>query len=494
MLKFENTFANLPSNFYSKVKPSIFPNPKLIVFNDSLSNLLKIDKNWIKSEAGINCFSGKNIIKSSIPLSMVYAGHQFGTWVPQLGDGRAILLGEIIDRNNMRWDVQLKGAGKTPFSRNGDGKATLGPVLREYLISEAMNALKIPTTRSLTAISTGEIIQREKELPGAIITRVAKSHIRVGTFQYFASRGEVNSIKTLADYVIERHYPEFQKKNNKYIQFLRKVIKSQAKLISQWLSVSFIHGVMNTDNTSIIGDTIDYGPCAFMDIYNPNQTFSSIDTFKRYSYSNQALICHWNLTQLASSLLPIISDNEKTSLKLAQNEIDKYTDLFNDYWIRIMRQKIGLKKSNNDDIKLVKELLIIMQKQKLDFTLTFSSLVFVLIDKKLIKRNDNLFQYFKKIYSNELRNWTKKWKNRLLLEDKTNDQIVKLMNKTNPVVIPRNHLVEEALNEVIDYKRYDKFFKILKILKSPFDQSQNEKRFLFPPRPEEEIHQTFCGT
>ena len=494
MLNFENTFAELPSNFFAEVKPSIFPNPKLIVYNHSLSKLLKIDSNWIKSEAGINCFSGKNIIKSSKPISMVYAGHQFGTWVPQLGDGRAILLGEIIDINNVRWDIQLKGAGRTPFSRNGDGKATLGPVLREYIVSEAMNALKIPTTRSLTAISTGEEIQREKVLPGAIITRIAKSHIRVGTFQYFASRGDVNSIKTLADYVIHRHYPEIIENENKYIQFLRNVIKSQAKLISHWLSVSFIHGVMNTDNTSIIGETIDYGPCAFMDTYDPNQTYSSIDTFKRYSYNNQALICHWNLTQLASSLLPIFSDDDKMSLKLAQNEIDKYTGFFNDYWIKKMRKKIGLKKTIKEDIKLIKDLLKIMHKEKLDFTLTFTYLGIIFINKNLNKNDDIGFKFFQGFHSNALKNWIRKWKKRLLLEDTPNDKIINLMNKTNPKVIPRNHLLEEALNDAIDYSNFDKFFKMLKIIQSPYDQSFNDKRYIYPPSQNEIVHQTFCGT
>ena len=342
MLNFDNSFYNLDKKFFEEVNPYKMPNPKLVQINVKLAKHLKIDPSWLKSEDGVDSFTGRIIPKGSNPISMVYAGHQFGNWVPRLGDGRAILLGETIDKNNCRWDVQIKGGGRTPFSRNGDGRATIGPVLREYLISEYVNKLKIPSTRALSAIITGEKIRRETSLPGAILTRVSKSHIRVGTFQYFSSLGDLESIKSLTNYIISRHYKNISNDKNLYKNFLSKVIIRQAKLISKWMSIGFIHGVMNTDNTSIIGDTIDYGPCAFMDYYEPKIVHSSIDTFGRYSFKNQPQICHWNLCQLASSILPLLDKNEENALKVAQNEIDKFPIIY--------KKPIPLLDSKNDGL------------------------------------------------------------------------------------------------------------------------------------------------
>ena len=343
MINFENSFHNLNEDFYANVIPSIPPKPELISCNKSLAKLLGINLEWIMSDEGIACLTGSKILEGSNPLSMVYAGHQFGNWVPRLGDGRAILLGEIVDLKKDRWDIQLKGSGITPFSRNGDGKAALGPIIREYLLSHAMYNLGIPTTLALTIASTGESIRREALLPGAIISRVAKSHIRVGTFQYFASQGKYNLVKDLSDYVINRHLPQIINKKHKYFDFFQSVAKKQASLIAKWMSVGFIHGVMNTDNCSIIGDTIDYGPCAFIDIFKKDAVFSSIDTFGRYSYKNQPLIGQWNLVQLANCLLPLFSVNKEKSIQMAQEEIDKFPRIYEEFWFNEMREKLGLK-------------------------------------------------------------------------------------------------------------------------------------------------------
>lgn len=487
MINFENSFHELQNEFYANVLPSIPPKPELLTYNKSLSQKLGINSSWIESEEALQCFSGSKIIKNSNPLAMVYAGHQFGNWVPRLGDGRAVLLGELIDANNQRWDIQLKGSGKTPFSRSGDGKAVLGPVLREYLISEAMNALKIPTTLALTVVKTGERIQRDTLLPGAILTRVAKSHIRVGTFQYFASRGKYNFLKKLSDYVINRHFPEIKNKNNKYSEFLKLVVKAQAKLISKWMSVSFIHGVMNTDNCSIIGDTIDYGPCAFMDTYNPETVFSSIDIYGRYSYKNQPKICQWNLIQLANCLLPLLSKNKEESINIAQTVIDGFPKLFESFWLLEMRKKLAFKSSKLNDAKLITELHNIMENDKLDFTLTFASLYHVFNNK-----NNVVLDCVNK--SNKFKKWTSKWKSRLAIEKSSKSDIEQLLCNSNPSIIPRNHLVEEAIKSAVYNNSYSKFFKLMELLSKPFCLKEKNRHYLFPPKDIDKNFQTFCGT
>ena len=493
MLNLKNSFSKLPNKFFANVNPAQMPDPIIILFNENLSQKLNLNSIWLKSQQGLDYFTGRSKHYSPQPIAMVYAGHQFGSWVPQLGDGRAILLGEILDKQKIRWDIQVKGSGQTPFSRSGDGRAALGPVLREYLISEAMYSLGIPSTRSLSAIMTGEQVIREKILKGALITRVAKSHIRIGTFQYFASRGDVEAIKQLSDYVINRSYPEIFDKKFPYLELLKKVIDLQAKLIAQWMSVSFIHGVMNTDNVSIVGETIDYGPCAFMNQYDPKTVFSSIDTFKRYSYGNQPLICHWNLSQLASSLLPIISSNTEKSLKLAQFEIDKFSKIFDAYWINFFGKKIGIKSTKTSDKVLIQELLGIMEKDRLDFTLTFSSLKEFVSGQKFLDSKSKSQSIAHVSNSKNISNWLTKWKKRLLIESSSLKDKQTLLSASNPSIIPRNHLVEEAINYALE-NNMDKFNLLLKHLRKPYNNNSAIKIFKSLPEKNDDNFQTFCGT
>ena len=469
MIKFENSFHKLNTDFYENVIPSKPPKPELISFNKSLSNLLGIKISWIESIEGLECFTGKQVIKNSNPLAMVYAGHQFGNWVPRLGDGRAILLGEILDQNNERWDIQLKGSGLTP------------------LMSEAMHQLGIPTTLGLFIAKTGDNVYREKVFPGAIITRVAKSHIRVGTFQYFASLGKYNLVKELMDYVIKRNFPEITTNQNKYLSFLKFVIDAQAKLISKWMSVGFIHGVMNTDNCSIVGDTIDYGPCAFMDKYDENTVFSSIDTFGRYSYKNQPLICQWNLAQLANCILPFLSDEKEKSIKIAQNEIDKYSEVYHNYFSKEIFKKLGFSCKIEDDNKLKDELFDIMKRDELDFTISFSNLYFELLNK-----DNDLSEFTSK--SRDFTKWISKWKLRLKKEKKSVNQIAENLKQSNPIIIPRNHLVEEAINFALENDNFSKYFNLLKLVSDPFKYKEKYVNYYKPPDVLDENFKTFCGT
>lgn len=486
MINFENTFHNLKNDFYENVVPSIPPNPELITYNKNLAKSLNVDLKWLESTEGLKCFTGSKVMKNSNPLSMVYAGHQFGNWVPRLGDGRAILLGELIDNNNERWDIQLKGSGLTPFSRNGDGKAVLGPILREYLISHAMNCLGVPTTLALTIAKTGENIRREKNLPGAIITRVAKSHIRVGTFQYFASQGKYELIKDLSDYVINRHFPEIDGNKNKYFDLFRCVLRKQAKLISKWMSIGFIHGVMNTDNCSIIGDTIDYGPCAFMDNYKKDTVFSSIDTFGRYAFKNQPIICQWNLVQLANCLLPLFSNNKEKNIQMAQNEIDKFYQLYENFWSEELNNKLGFRIKDKNDTSLVKELFEIMENDNLDFTITFSSLSLIFKNKKnsLLNYNNN---------SEGFKKWVLKWKSRLTKEKQSKIDIEESLRNNNPFIIPRNHLVEEAIKDA-NYNNFEKFHKLFDLVSNPFKFDEGNHKYHTPPEFINNNYKTFCGT
>ena len=425
-------------------------------------------------------------MKSSNPLSMVYAGHQFGNWVPRLGDGRAILLGELIDKNNERWDVQLKGSGVTPFSRNGDGKAALGPILREYLISHAMYNLGIPTTLALTIAKTGENIRRETILPGAIITRIAKSHIRVGTFQYFASQGQNDHLKDLSDYIINRHFPEIIGNKNKYLDLFKCILSKQAKLVSKWMSAGFIHGVMNTDNCSVIGDTIDYGPCAFMDTFKKDTVFSSIDTLGRYSFKNQPIMCQWNLVQLANCLLPLFSDNKEKSIQMAQNEIDQFSQIYKNFWAEEMNNKLGLKIKHENDAKLVEELYTIMENDSLDFTVTFSSLSLIYKNKK-----NKLLDY--NYSSKDFKKWVLKWKSRLTKEKQSKIEIEESLKNNNPFIIPRNHLVEEAIKDA-NYDNFEKFHKLFDLVSNPFKFNEENHKYHIPPEVINSNFKTFCGT
>jgi uncharacterized protein YdiU (UPF0061 family) len=371
---FSNSYSCLPEHFYARLSPTPVAKPRLIIFNESLASELGVDTRGLEPEELAAVFAGNVIPPGAEPIAMAYAGHQFGNFVPQLGDGRAILLGEVVDRNGERRDIQLKGAGRTPFSRRGDGRAALGPVLREYLVSEAMHALGIPTTRALAVVSTGEPVYRDRQLPGAVLTRVASSHIRVGTFQYFAARGDMEAVKRLSGYVIDRHFPEARASERPPLALLQIVVERQASLVARWMHVGFIHGVMNTDNTALSGETIDFGPCAFIDSYDPATTFSAIDVFGRYAYANQPTIAKWNLARFAETLLPLLDPDPKRAVELANEAISAFTSRFQAHWLAGMRDKLGLSSNDEVDLELAHSLLRAMYENAADFTLTFRRL------------------------------------------------------------------------------------------------------------------------
>ena len=490
---FDNTYVKFPDRFYERLNPTKVPNPSLIKLNIKLAKDLGLDPDFLSSQIGADIFSGNYIPIGAEPLAMAYAGQQFGGWVPQLGDGRAILLGEVIDQHGVRRDIQLKGSGPTTFSRSGDGRAWIGPVLREYIISEAMYALNIPTTRALAAVSTGELIFREQALPGAVITRVASSHIRIGTFQFFSSQNDKEALVMLADHVIDRHYPDIRELDNPYLGLLECVVSSQASLIAKWMGIGFIHGVMNTDNMLISGETIDYGPCAFMDFFNSEMVYSSIDRHGRYSYQNQPSIAQWNLSSFATTLLGLIDDNEDKSIKLATKIIEGFNNSYNESWLLIFRNKLGLKIERKEDPKLINEILQIMSDNRSDFTLVFRRLCD--LDSELdssVSQNDSSFtDLFED--KNLIKLWLEKWRQRLAFESLNNKSRKILMKSVNPAYIPRNHRVEQAISDALE-NDYSSFEKLVRILSLPFeDQSENEN-FQKPPMQEEIVRETFCGT
>ena len=486
---FNNSFVKLGEKFFAKLNPTPVEHPKIVKLNDELSNNLGIDLEMLELEDWASIFSGNQILPGSEPLAMVYAGHQFGHLVPQLGDGRAILLGEVIDNSSIRNDIQLKGSGITPFSRQGDGRAALGPVLREYIVSEAMHALGIPTTRSLCAVTSGEPVYRETVLPGAVLTRVASGHVRTGTFQYFAMRGDEKAITKLADYVIDRNYPEVKEKQNKYLKLLEKVMDRHAQLVTKWLNVGFIHGVMNTDNMALSGETIDYGPCAFMDSFNKTQVFSSIDHAGRYSYGNQPQIVQWNLARLAETLLPLIDKKEDSAVEMAKDIIESYSGRFKEFWLAGMRQKLGLFNSEPEDENLIESLLNIMHENEADFTLTFRRLCHAALGKKIDRNHINLFKD-----EEAFNKWSNSWRSRLSRESASPEERVNLMRNVNPAVIPRNHRVEHALNAAVENSDYGPFEKLVDVLSSPYEEIKENDEFMIPPKPGEHVLQTFCGT
>jgi len=475
---FDHSYIKLPKDFFVKQPPIKVLNPKLILFNEPLLKSLGLDKESLSLEAWTNIFSGNEIPEKAYPIAQAYAGHQFGHFT-LLGDGRAVLLGEQISPDSERFDIQFKGSGQTPYSRRGDGRAALGPMLREYIISEAMHALNIPTTRSLAVTATGESVMREELLPGAILTRVAKSHIRVGTFQFVSTLNDVNKLKILADYTIDRHYSECKEEANPYLAFLNAVISRQAILVSQWMHVGFIHGVMNTDNMSISGETIDYGPCAFMDRYHPETVFSSIDRQGRYAYRNQAPIAQWNLARFAETLLPLIDQDKDKSIQLASQSVNGFSDQFQMAWLKGMRQKLGLFDENPSDIDLMNELLILMQKNKADYTLTFRHLS----SNAIV--NDTIFE------DESFKAWYKKWLNRIQKQKEGEERSKLMMLRHNPVVIPRNYLVEKALSLAVQDQDYRFLNDFIAALKKPYEDS---KVFSEPPLEEDKSYQTFCGT
>lgn len=486
-LNFDNSFAKELKDFYEFTKADKSNSPKLIKFNDSLAE--KLGPEWVKlkSDNGLLIFSGNEVPKGSQPLSQAYSGHQFGGFSPLLGDGRALLLGEVIDKDNIRRDIQLKGSGRTIFSRGGDGKSSLGPVLREYLISEAMHSLNIPTTRALAAVSTGDSVFREKVLPGGILTRVASSHIRVGTFQYASTSGDIEKIRVLCDYSINRHYKDLFQKKDKYIEFFEAVCDSQINLISKWMGIGFIHGVMNTDNMTISGETIDYGPCAFMDRYDPNTFFSSIDTQGRYAYSNQPLILSWNLARFAETLIPLIDKNEQNAIDILTQKISSIQNKYEKAWLKVMSEKIGITKTQDGDLDLINHLLDIMKNEKADFTLVFRYLADFIVGKENLLIN--LFDNSKKI--NE---WTDIWKNRIEKEGKFDKSLCIKMKKINPLYIPRNHLVENALDEALSKENYKSFHNLLGFITNPYDEIFNSDEYTLPAPITDKPFKTFCGT
>lgn len=475
----ENTYADLPEVFYSKIDLNKVSSPKLVVLNNDLAEYLGLDIEELKSDKGLSYFSGNSVPKGSIPLAQAYAGHQFG-YFTMLGDGRALLLGEQITPAGDRFDIQLKGSGRTPYSRGGDGRAALGPMLREYIISEAMYHLNIPTTRSLAVVTTGDPVIREEILKGSILTRVASSHIRVGTFEYTAKFGNKENFKVLADYTIKRHYKEIAKDENPYLSFLKEVVKRQASLIAKWQLVGFIHGVMNTDNMVVSGETIDYGPCAFMDAYNPDRVFSSIDTYGRYAYKNQPKIGAWNLSRLAETLLPLIHENQDQAVKLAQDEVTGFYQLYHNNWISGMMSKLGIFNEEDYDEILFHKLLDLMHKNNEDYTNTFISLTFGRGDRPMFE-------------TAEFKEWHKKWQERLQRQKQTQEESMELMKNSNPALIPRNHRVEEALSAA-DKGDYSVMKNLMNALSKPFAYTDDQSEYAKLPPPSFCKYKTFCGT
>jgi uncharacterized protein YdiU (UPF0061 family) len=486
---FDNSYARLPERFYARLPPTPVAAPQLIRINAKLAGELGLDPEALASPEGIQTLAGNRVPEGAEPLAMAYAGHQFGNWVPQLGDGRAVLLGEVRAPDGTRWDIQLKGAGRTPFSRAGDGRAALGPVLREYIVSEAMHALGISTTRSLAMVTTGEEIERGSYLPGAVLTRVAKSHVRVGTFEFFANRGDADAVQVLADYVIGRLYPEAATAAQPYRALLDAVVARQGQLIAQWLGVGFIHGVMNTDNTSISGETIDYGPCAFMDAFHPAMVFSSIDQMGRYAYGNQPGIAQWNLAQFAQALLPLLGGNDEAALASAQEAIDAYPDLFKSAYLANLRQKIGLAEEQETDGKLAQDLLKRMADNGADFTLAFRRLCECRANAT--EADEPLRQLFGDPASFD--EWAVQWRARLVHEKRSDDARARAMRAVNPAFIPRNHRIEAVIAAGLtgDFAPLD---TMLAVLARPYSDQPEHASYADPPKPEEIVRQTFCGT
>ena len=477
---FENSYATLPNTLFTLTNPSPVKAPELIVLNDKLADTLGLEVEALESEDGLAVLAGNEIPEGALPLSQAYAGHQFGHFT-MLGDGRAVLLGEQITPDGERLDIQLKGPGRTPYSRGGDGRAALGPMLREYIISEAMHGLGIPTSRSLAVVKTGEPVYRENVLPGAVLTRVAASHLRVGTFQYVAKWRTIEELQALVDYTVKRHYPEVEGDENRAQSMLREVIKRQAELISKWQLVGFIHGVMNTDNMTISGESIDYGPCAFMDVYDPETVFSSIDAQGRYAYGNQPYIAAWNLARLAESLLPLLHDDQEQAIQLAQAEISEFNKLYHFHWFKGMRAKLGIFNEEPEDEALIEGLLEMMKKHRADFTNTFRSLTFETKEESIL------------FGTPEFEQWHKLWQERLDRQEESKDSSKKLMQDSNPAVIPRNHRVEEALKAAVEKGDYSVMERLLEVLSHPYAHTSEQEEYSTVPEscgP----YQTFCGT
>jgi serine/tyrosine/threonine adenylyltransferase len=484
-----SSYASLPERFYARVRPTPVAAPRLIKLNHALASDLNLDLSGRDAPALAQNFSGNVLPPDSIPIAMAYAGHQFGHFVAQLGDGRAILIGEMRDRAGVLRDIQLKGSGRTPYSRSGDGRAALGPVLREYLVSEAMHALGIPATRSLAAVTTGESVQRETMLPGAILTRVAASHVRVGTFEYFAARGDVAGTKILADYVIDRHYPLCAHEKSPYLALLEQVVSRQAALIARWMNVGFIHGVMNTDNMAVSGETIDFGPCAFMDAFDPATVFSSIDAHGRYAYANQPNAALWNLARFAETLLPLIDSGTQQPIAAATEAIAAFETLFNDCWLDGMRCKLGLSTGEQGDRQLAEDLLKAMHRNQADFTLSFRALCAAARDRQ--GDGPVRAQFLNALDYDE---WAPRWRARMSREAMTPEARAESMQQANPAYIPRNHRVEQAIVAAVERSDFGPFEEFSQVLAAPYAERAASASYADAPRPQERVLQTFCGT
>jgi uncharacterized protein YdiU (UPF0061 family) len=477
----DNSYARLPQSFFSSTNSTPVQSPKLIIFNSPLATSLGLNDQALQGEDGVAVLAGNRIPEGAEPLAQAYAGHQFG-YFNMLGDGRALLLGEQITPQGERVDIQLKGSGRTPYSRGGDGRAALGPMLREYIISEAMHALGIPTNRSLAVVSTGEKVIRETDLPGAILTRVASSHLRVATFQYAAKWDTAEELRVLADYTIERHFSDVEADESRYLSLLQEVIKRQAVLIAKWQLVGFIHGVMNTDNMTISGETIDYGPCAFMDVYDPATVFSSIDRQGRYAYGNQPHIAGWNLARFAETLLPLLHDDEEQAIKLAEDAISDFGELYHSNWLAGMRAKLGIFNEETQDESLIEDLLSMMQKYGADYTNTFRVLTFD-------RQEDTVL-----FGTPEFAQWNELWQARLGRQQEEKDSSQQLMRSSNPAVIPRNHRVEAALEAAVEQGDYSVMERLLEVLSDPYAHSPEQTDYCTLPAPSTRPYRTFCGT
>ena len=484
-----SSYASLPERFYARVQPTPVGAPRLIRLNHALASDLDLDLSGRDAPALAKLFSGNVLPPGSVPIAMAYAGHQFGHFVAQLGDGRAILIGEMRDRVGVLRDIHLKGSGRTPYSRGGDGRAALGPILREYLVSEAMHALGIPATRSLAAVTTGESVQREAMLPGAILTRVAASHVRVGTFEYFAARGDVAGTKILADYVIDRHYPLCAHEKSPYLALLKQVVSRQASLIARWMNVGFIHGVMNTDNMAVSGETIDFGPCAFMDSFDPATVFSSIDAHGRYAYANQPNAALWNLARFAETLLPLIDADAQQAIGAASEALATFETLFNDCWLDGMRCKLGLSTAELGDRLLAEDLLKAMHRNQADFTLSFRALCAAARDRQ--GDGPVRAQFLNALDYDE---WAQRWRARMAREAMTFESRAESMQKANPAYIPRNHRVEQVIVAAVERGDFGPFEEFSQVLAAPYVERAAYAGYADAPQPQERVLQTFCGT
>lgn len=487
MFSFDNSYARLPQSFHRPARPATARAPGLIRFNHALAEELGLDLEDVNEARLAQVFGGQVIPVGAEPLAQAYAGHQFGHFNPQLGDGRALLLGEVIDRAGRRRDIQLKGSGPTAFSRNGDGMAALGPVLREYIVSEAFAALGVPATRALAAVSTGERVVRETMLPGAVFTRVAASHVRVGTFQFFAAQGDEQAVQTLADHVIDRHYPEARETESPYLAMLTQVAERQARLIARWLSIGFIHGVMNTDNMAISGETIDFGPCAFLDEYDPRKVFSSIDQRGRYAYANQPGIGQWNIARLAECLLPLLDADEEKAIEAANGVLKAFGDVFQEAWLELFKAKLGLTGEDPDDRLLITELLELMHQGEADFTLTFRILSKV-AGGAAVETFTDLFA----VPPPGLSDWLTRWRARID-DDRTAAERQTAMEAVNPALIARNHRIEEAIAAAV-YGDFSFFHRLVEALSAPYSEDPDTADLRVPPTPDQRVTRTFCGT